>query len=228
MKSVKAKNTFIIILSVLLVMSIFTQVLFCSLLGIKNVDTLKRVMLASDAVNNATKPEAHISVPTETTSVSTEPVQEPVLPALPATTEEPISTTASTEPTADVTETFVDPTNILMDCKGVAVTYLGTEFNTTWDSYELKFAIENNSDKNVIVTSDKEVVDGYMTDIGIGMYSEVVAGKKAIVEMTLYSFELEPLGITNPETVEFKLCVTDSEDIFNRITETGVIMINIK
>jgi hypothetical protein len=227
MKSEKTKTVFIIILSVLLVMSIFTQVVLLALLGINNVASLKRVMLASDLLANAAEPEVLVSMPTETTPISTEP--EPVVQTQPSQTEEPSSDVpTSTEPSTVPTETFVDNTNILMDDAGVVVTYLGTEFNTTWDSYELKFAIENNSDKNVIVTSDKEVVDGYMTDISIGMYSEIVAGKKAVAEMTLFDFDLEPLGITNPETVEFKLRVTNSEDIFDTITETGVIMINIK
>lgn len=227
MKSEKTKTVFIIILSVLLVMSIFTQVALLALLGINNVASLKRVMLASDMLANAAEPEVSVSMPTETTPISAE--REPVVQTQPSQTEEPSSDVpTSTEPSTVPTETFVDNTNILMDDAGVVVTYLGTEFNTTWDSYELKFAIENNSDKNVIVTSDKEVVDGYMTDSSVGMYSEIVAGKKAITEMTLFDFDLEPLGITNPETVEFKLRVTNSEDIFDTITETGVIMINIK
>lgn len=205
MKSEKAKIVFIIILSVLLAMSIFAQVLLCSLLGIKNVASLKRVMLANDTLASMTAPEVEIATEPQTNTpvVSTPPVTKPT---------ESVST---------------NDTKVILDSAGIKVTYVGTEYDSFWEGPALKFAIENNSDTNVIINSTEESVNGFMTDIGIGMYSEVLAGKKAVEGMTLYAFELEPLGITDPKTVEFKLSVSNSDDVFDNIVETDTITIEI-
>lgn len=212
MKSDKAKTIFIIMLSVLLAMSIFTQILFCSLLGIKNVDSLKRVMLANDRLNSMSTPELENSVeePAEVVQI-------------------PESTPMPTEPMAPSAEsTEANKSTIVLDSAGVKITYLGADYDTFWDGYKLKFAIENNSDTNLLITSKDETVNGFMADTSIGLYCEVLSGKKAVDEMTLYAFELESLGITDPKTVEFKLSVTNSEDIFTDIAKTDTITIDLK
>lgn len=203
MKSEKTKTVFIIILSTLLVMSIFTQVLFCSLLGIKNVASLKRVMLANDTLAGMATPEAEIATePQINTSV--------------------VPTTPATKPTEPIS---INGTKVILDSAGIKVTYLGTEYDSFWEAPVLKFAIENNSDTDVIINSTEESVDGFMTDIG--MYSEVLAGKKAVEGMTMYAFEMEPFGITNPKAVEFKLSVSNRNDISDNIIETDTITIEI-
>ena len=215
MKAEKIKTVAIIILAVLLMMSIFTQVLFCTLLGINNVAALKQAMLANDLLDSMTA-----QVLEDTDVVDNKPSE---------TT--PNSNTDTVEPTESV-DTTTEPVesvnaNIVLDAAGVKVTLLDIEYDTFWESYKLKFAVENNSELDVLITSTEETVDGFMVDNGIGFYCEVLAGKKAIEYMTLYNFELETIGITTPNAIEFKMSITDNADLFNTIADSDTITINI-
>lgn len=211
MKIEKAKTITIIVLSVLLAMSIFTQVLFFTLLGIRSTEDFKRAMLANELLTgfgNAT-PDDSASMPSETTPV-TAPTTEPA--------EHTNSTVAPVQPSAPV---------VVLDAAGLKVTFLAVEFDDLWQSYKLKFMLENNSDIDVSINSLEEVIDGFMVDVNIGFYCEVLAGKKAVDYLILYDFELEPLGISKPNTIELKWSATASDDIFNTITKTDAVTINI-
>ena len=200
----KVKTIFIIILSVLLAMSIFLMVLFGSLLQINSVASLKRVMLASEALASYESTE-----------------QKPVTEPEGSANKTPMSTESTTPTPAPADKAT------LLNAAGIRITLLDIEYDTFWESYKLKLSIENTSNTNIIVTSAEETIDGYMVDTSIGFYCEVLAGKKAIDYMTLYSFDLEPMGITKPNKIEFKLNVADSDDIFTDIVSSGKITVSI-
>lgn len=209
MKADKIKNVTIIVLAVLLAMSVFTQVLTCSLLGVHSVDSLKQAMLANDLLadfDNADTIASDATVPTESVAetVVTEPVVEPTMVA-------PEQSAA----------------RVILDEAGIKITFVAVEYDTFWESYKLKFNIENNSATDVIINSSEEVVDGFMVDESIGFYCEVLAGKKAVSYFTLYNFDLETVGVATPGVFEFKLAITDNNDIFNTLVTSDKITINI-
>lgn len=64
---------------------------------------------------------------------------------------------------------------------------------------EIKLRVENNTDKNIIVSCSNFIVNGFMMT---GLMSiDVAAGKKANDSLTLYSSDLERAGITQPATI---------------------------
>ena len=206
MKAEKIKNIVIILLAFLLVMSMFTQALCFSLLGINNVKSFKRVMLASETASSPVFVEAVPEVTPEVSVAATEPV---------------------TDSTIKHEDNKANNAAVILNSNGIKVTYLGLEYSDLWDSYEIKFAVENNSDVDVTIVSRDIAIDGYMMDVGICFYSEVLAGKKSVVNMTLFDFELETYGIEKPGTVEFKLNIHDSNDVFKDIMNSDNIVINL-
>ncbi len=97
---------------------------------------------------------------------------------------------------------------VLMDAEGVKVTALKyTEDELYGDG--IKILIENNSDKNVGITSDATIVNDYMlTDL---FSSEVAAGKKSNETIYLMSSELKAAGIENVGQIEIYLHLYDPD-----------------
>ena len=208
MKVEKIKTISIIVLSVLLTMSVFTHIFCFTLLGINSIESFKRAMLAEELLNSfsALTPE----IPEDTQTDSNVSADQPATPS---------DTNPNNAP--------ANTSTVVLNSAGIKITYTGVEYDTFWECYKLKFTIENNSSTNVIITSLEEVVDGYMVDTSIGFYCEVLAGKKAVSYMTLYNFDLEPLGITKLNNVEFTFNVVASNDLFNDIVSSDKITINI-
>lgn len=97
---------------------------------------------------------------------------------------------------------------VLYEADGVKVTATGLEegfFGT-----EVKFLLENNSDKNVLITSDSVSVNGFMMS-GASLYTEVSAGKKANDTMSFMSSELEQAGIETMAQIQFYLKIQDPD-----------------
>lgn len=81
---------------------------------------------------------------------------------------------------------------VLYDADGIVVTATGYEEG--WTGPEIKLLLENNSDKNVLVTSASVSANGYMMPYA-SLYAEVAAGKKANETLSLMSSELDQSGI---------------------------------
>jgi hypothetical protein len=210
MKVEKIKTISIIVLSVLLAISVFAHIFCFTLLGISSIESFKRTMLAEELLSSFSTltPESSDDISADSNVGTSQP---------------DTSIDNSNNETTQATTSAV-----VFDAAGIKITYTGVEYDTFWECYTLKFAIENNSDTDVIITSAEEVIDGYMVDSSIGFYCEVLAGKKAVEYMTLYNFDLEPLGISKPGNIEFIFDVTASDDIFHDIISSDKIIINIK
>ena len=85
---------------------------------------------------------------------------------------------------------------IKVTAKSLADGLLGTE---------VKLLIENDSSKNILITSSSVSANGYM------MYAEVAAGKKANESLTLMSSELDQCGIETLAEMQFYLQIQDPE-----------------
>lgn len=97
---------------------------------------------------------------------------------------------------------------VLYDVDGVKVTATGYEEG--WTGPEIKILVENNSDKNVLITSDSVSVNGYMMPFA-ALYAEVAAGKKANETLSLMSSELDRSGIDVLAELQFYLQIQNPE-----------------
>lgn len=90
----------------------------------------------------------------------------------------------------------------------------------------INLLIENNGTRDVLITLDDVSIDGFVTDL-TGLYVEVPVGKKACESITLWNSELEDMGITNPQLLEYKFVISDM-DTWDDITTSDLIVINLK
>ena len=75
---------------------------------------------------------------------------------------------------------------------------------------EVKLLIENDSSKNILITSSSVSANGYMMPTA-ALYAEVAAGKKANESLTLMSSELDQCGIETLAEMQFYLQIQDPE-----------------
>lgn len=90
---------------------------------------------------------------------------------------------------------------IKVTAKSLADGLLGTE---------VKLLIENDSSKNVLITSSSVSANGYMMPTA-ALYAEVAAGKKANESLTFMSSELDQCGIETLAEMQFYLQIQDPE-----------------
>ena len=90
---------------------------------------------------------------------------------------------------------------IKVTAKSLADGLLGTE---------VKLLIENDSSKNILITSSSVSANGYMMPTA-ALYAEVAAGKKANESLTLMSSELDQCGIETLAELQFYLQIQDPE-----------------
>ena len=90
---------------------------------------------------------------------------------------------------------------IKVTAKSLADGLLGTE---------VKLLIENDSSKNILITSSSVSANGYMMPTA-ALYAEVAAGKKANESLTLLSSELDQCGIETLAEMQFYLQIQDPE-----------------
>lgn len=97
---------------------------------------------------------------------------------------------------------------VLYEADGVKVTATGYEDG--WMGPEIKILVENDSSKNVLVTSASVSANGYMMP-SAALYAEVAAGKKANETLTIMSSELDQSGIEMLAELQFYLQIQDPE-----------------
>lgn len=108
----------------------------------------------------------------------------------------------STDEEVTIAETVLyEADGIKVTAKSLADGLLGTE---------VKLLIENDSSKNILITSNSVSANGYMMPTA-ALYAEVTAGKKANESLTLMSSELDQCGIETLAEMQFYLQIQDPE-----------------
>lgn len=97
---------------------------------------------------------------------------------------------------------------VLYDANNIKVTATGYE--DSWMGPEIKILVENNSDKNALITAASVSANGYMMS-SASLYAEVTAGKKANETFTILSSELEQSGIETLAELQFYIQLLDPE-----------------
>ena len=121
--------------------------------------------------------------------------------------EEPAGNDSNNEQENDTVEITVAET-VLYEADGVKVTATGYEDG--WMGPEIKILVENDSSKNVLVTSASVSANGYMMP-SAALYAEVAAGKKANETLSIMSSELAQSGIEMLAELQFYLQIQDPE-----------------
>ena len=98
--------------------------------------------------------------------------------------------------------------SVLYEADGIKVTVKGLEDG--FMGTEIKMLIENDSSKNILITSDSVSVNSYMMPTA-ALYAEVAAGKKSNESITLMTAELDQSGIETIANIQFYLQVQDPE-----------------
>lgn len=126
------------------------------------------------------------------------------------------SVTSGNENAGDATgESKEDPATeitiaetVLYDANNIKVTATGYEDG--WMGPEIKILVENNSDKNALITAASVSVNGYMMPTA-SLYAEVAAGKKANETFSIMASELEQSGIETLAELQFYIQLQDPE-----------------
>lgn len=114
------------------------------------------------------------------------------------------------------------PETLLYEADGIKVTATGYEDG--WTGPEIKLLIENDSDRNILITSSSVSANGYMMPFA-SLYAEVAAGKKANKSLSLLTSELEQSGIDTLAELQFYLTIQDPET-WETITATDLLTLN--
>lgn len=111
---------------------------------------------------------------------------------------------------------------VLYDANDIKVTATG--FEDGWMGPEIKILVENNSSKNVLVTTEAVSVNGYMMPFA-SLYAEVAAGKKANDSLSIMSSELERSGVATVAEVQFYINISDA-DTWDDIATSELLTLN--
>lgn len=113
------------------------------------------------------------------------------------------------ETEAPVSNEITIAETVLFEADGVRVTAKGLEEG--WMGPAIKVLVENDSDKNILLTADAVSVNGYMMP-GATVYAEVAAGKKANESISLMSSELSRSGIDTVAEIQMYLRIQNPEN----------------
>lgn len=111
---------------------------------------------------------------------------------------------------------------VLYEADGIKVTATGYEDG--WMGPEIKFLVENDSAKNVVVSTEAVSINGYMMPYS-GLYAQVAAGKKANESMIVMTSELEQSGIETIADLQFFIHVVDS-DTYETLADSELISLS--
>ena len=136
-------------------------------------------------------------------SVKPEPTKATTPVTVPPTTE----TTAPTQPQSDVTL----ENQVVYDKDGVRITVTGLE-EDTWTGTKVWMMLENNTDRNLLLTGDVFVVNGIT--VQAYLYAEVAAGMKANDALELFTDVLDASQIEKIATIQsYDARIVDSDSL---------------
>lgn len=153
----------------------------------------------------------------EESKPETEPVEEAPADETPVeeTKEEEAPAEETNEGVTEYNEEVLNDDTVQITLESIEV--VEDEFMGT--SYEVKFNVENKSDKKIIIQSDDVSIDDQMVDpIMYSMSTDVMPGKKATAKLSMHAYED---GEELPElkgAFEFTLYVID-EETYEHISE---------
>jgi hypothetical protein len=114
----------------------------------------------------------------------------------------------------------------LYEQDGISVYYVKNTGGTWYSDEGIKFYIQNDTDKNIVVSADNVTVNDFTMDHSL-FYASVESHKRTNDTLEIWSSELEDNGITDINKVDFTLRCYDS-DTYDDIWETDTITITME
>lgn len=109
---------------------------------------------------------------------------------------------------------------VIYDDNNIVITYLGIEKESDsifGDSIKIKFDVENNNDRNIVIQSENLSADGRMVNESlVTMSEEIAAGKVGAATLNIIELGDEELP-SMEEEIELTLRVFDWDDLDFRI-----------
>lgn len=125
----------------------------------------------------------------------------------------PPTAASQTQPTQPPTETsgVTLENQVIYDKDGVRITVTGLETDS-WTGTKVWLMLENNTDRNLLLTGDVFVVNGIT--VQAYLYAEVAAGMKANDALELFTDVLDASGITEIATIRgYDTRIVDSDSL---------------
>lgn len=215
-----AKTIIITILATLLTLSISLNIFTFTIFEIHDVESFKEVLFATEILdsfkdleqdtdedNKDEVPDINIE-DNNNSNVTDTPTTEP-------SDSEPSIEDTSTPDVEDEPIEVIPTDTIIFSEEGVTISYVNF-FEDMW-GLNFKFCVENNSDKTVDVRFTDVYVDDFATSLSGGSCSDLLPGKKAFVELTIYDSEYKEIT-DYPSYIEYTIKLIDSET-YNTIIE---------
>lgn len=194
-----------------LTLSLFFNIFFLTIFGAWTPDGFKKALLGNEIVNAFTNLGEGVETPTD------DPVVEVPDTTLPDT---------ETEPEVEVPDDSfgLKDGEVVYSENGITITYIKQEEGLLGPKF--KFFVENNYSHTIYVAARNVYIDGILADLSGGSQSDIEVGKKAFLEINLWSSDYE--GYTDrPTKVEFDLLIMH-DDTWATLFEIEDLVLQVK
>lgn len=195
------------VLSSLLTLSLFFNIFFLTIFGAWTPDGFKEALLGTESVHNREEVET--------------PTDDPIV-AVPDTT--PPDTNPDTEVEVPDNSFGIKEGEIVYSANGITITYMKQEEGLLGPRF--KFLIENNYSHTIYVAARNVYIDGILADLSGGSQSDIEVGKKAFLEINLWSSDYEEYTDC-PTKVEFDILIMH-DDSWETLFESNDIVLQVK
>ena len=181
------------VVSSLLTLSMFFNIFFLTIFGAWTPDGFKKALLGTETV--------HTSEEVET------PTDDPVV-------EVPDTTLPDTDTDTEVEvpdDSFgIKEGEVVYSENGITITYMKQEEGLLGPKF--KFFVENNYSHTIYVAARNVYIDGILAELSGGSQSDIEVGKKAFLEINLWSSDYEEYT-DRPTEVEFDLLIIHDDNL---------------
>lgn len=195
------------VLSSLLTLSLFFNIFFLTIFGAWTPDGFKEALLGTESVHNREEVET--------------PTDDPIV-AVPDTT--PPDTNPDIEVEVPDTSFGIKEGEVVYSENGITITYMKQEEGLLGPRF--KFFVENNYSHTIYVAARNVYIDGILADLSGGSQSDIEVGKKAFLEINLWSSDYEDYTDC-PTKVEFDILIMH-DDNWETLFEINNIVLQVK
>ena len=196
------------VVSSLLTLSMFFNIFFLTIFGAWTPDGFKKALLGTETV--------HTSEEVET------PTDDPVV-------EVPDTTLPDTDLDTEVEvpdDSFgIKEGEVVYSENGITITYMKQEEGLLGPRF--KFFVENNYSHTIYVAVRNVYIDGILAELSGGSQSDIEVGKKAFLEINLWSSDYEEYT-DYPTKVEFDLLIMHEDNWVETLFEIDDIVLQVK
>lgn len=186
------------VVSSVLTLSLFFNIFFLSMFGAWTPDGFKKALLGKELVDAFT----NVEVPDTT----------------------PPDTNPDTEVEVPDNSFGIKEGEVVYSENGITITYMKQEEGLLGPRF--KFFVENNYSHTIYVAARNVYIDGILADLSGGSQSDIEVGKKAFLEISLWSLDYEEYTDC-PTKVEFDILIMH-DDNWETLFEINDIVLQVK